>query len=95
VNAGQTVTINTVSAGQYSFDPTPVTVKVGQTVTWTNDSGTNHTVKADPGQTVSFSSPTVKNGEQFVFSFPTAGTYTYFCAIHSKASMSGTIVVTP
>jgi len=94
VNAGQTVTINTVSANKYSYDPTPVTVKVGQTVTWTNASGTNHTVTADAGQSVNFKSQVIKDGENYVFSFSAAGTYQYFCSIHSKTSMSGTIVVT-
>ena len=96
VNAGTAVTIETSggsSSGSYAYDPTPATVKVGQTVTWTNSSGTAHTVTADPGQEESFKSQTIRDGETYVASFSKPGTYTYYCSIHKKESMSGTVVV--
>ncbi len=95
VNAGQTVDITSGTSTKFAFDPDPVTVKVGQTLTWKNDSGTSHTVTADPNQAVTFKSQTVHAGETYVNTFDKPGTYTYFCSIHTKESMSGTITVVP
>ena len=94
VNAGATVAITAGTTSKFAFDPDPVTVKVGQTLTWKNDSGSSHTVTADPGQAVSFKSQTVRSGETYVNTFDKPGTYTYFCSIHTKESMSGSVVVT-
>jgi plastocyanin len=93
VNQGQTVNI-TGSSGRFSFEPQTVTVKVGTLLTFKNDSATKHTVKADPGQPVDFSSETLAQNDTFVKTIDTPGTYTYFCLIHSKSVMSGTIIVT-
>ena len=97
VNAGTAVTIRSsggAASGTYAYDPTPATVKVGQTVTWTNSSGTAHTVTAVEGQQETFKSQTIRNGETYVASFSKPGTYKYFCSIHTIDSMSGTVVVT-
>jgi plastocyanin len=93
-NNGQTVSI-TGSGTRFAYEPATVTVKAGTVITFKNDSATKHTVKTDSGQTVDFSSDNLASGETFVKTIDTPGTYTYFCAIHLKAVMSGTIVVTP
>jgi plastocyanin len=72
----------------FAFDPASVTIKVGESVTWTNQDPTNHTVTADKGE---FKSSDIANGATFTFKFDTAGTYAYHCSIHP--SMTGTVVV--
>lgn len=72
----------------FAFRPDTVTIAVGQSVTWTNQDGTQHDAVSDEGV---FSSPLLSRGETFSFTFDTAGTYTYHCDPHPY--MTGTIVV--
>lgn len=62
-----------------AFNPNPINVTVGGTVTWTNDDSTSHTSSADDG---SWNSGNIAPKAQFSRTFPTAGTFTYHCAIH-------------
>jgi plastocyanin len=79
-----------VDISGFAFNPGTITIKVGQTVTWTNNDSASHNVKADDG---SFSSNTLATGDSFSFTFNTAGTYTYKCGFH--ANMVGTVIVQP
>ncbi len=72
----------------FAFDPVTVTIKVGESVTWTNQDSADHTVTADNGE---FKSSSLGNGATFSFTFTKAGSYPYHCSIHS--SMTGTVVV--
>lgn len=83
--AGAKVTI----AG-FAFSPSTLEVKVGATVTWTNNDNMTHTVVADDG---SFKSDALDQGASFSFTFDKAGSYAYHCGIHS--SMKATITVAP
>jgi len=74
----------------FAFDPAVLTVKVGTSVTWTNQDGTPHTITSDDGL---WDSGRVGQGTTYVRVFDQAGSFSYHCAIHS--SMKGTIVVTP
>jgi amicyanin len=64
-----------------AFDPTPLTVTVGTTVTWTNNDSVEHTVTSTSGP-ASFDSGRMMKGDTFSFTFDQAGTYDYFCTIH-------------
>lgn len=77
-----------VSIANFTFQPAMLTVPVGTTVTWTNNDSTGHTVVADDG---SFRSDTIAPGATFSHTFTTAGTFSYFCSLHT--SMTGTVVV--
>jgi plastocyanin len=77
-----------ISIGDNFFDPEQATVKVGDTVTWTNEGQTAHTVTADSGD---FDSGNVEPGSEFEQTFETAGEVPYVCTIH--AGQSGTITV--
>jgi plastocyanin len=79
-----------VSIADFSFRPALTTVKVGQTVTWTNRGQVDHTVKG-PGF---FSSKALMAGEKFSHRFPSPGRYAYICTLH-PTSMRGTVVVRP
>lgn len=79
-----------------AYDPNPVTVSKGTTITWTNDDSQLHTVTsgslnaADKGKL--FDSG-YKLAPQTTFShmFDTAGTFDYFCQLHP--AMVGKVVV--
>ena len=70
------------------FSPEELTINVGDTVTWTNDDDSPHTVTADDGQ---FDSGNMGEGATWSFTFTEAGTYDYKCNYHS--SMTATITV--
>jgi plastocyanin len=83
------------------FDPAPLTVAVGDTVTWTvtESIGAPHTVTSgklnDPNAGTAFDSGNAnlqENGETFEHTFDTAGVYDYFCRIH-PVDMTGQITV--
>jgi plastocyanin len=74
----------------FGFQPSPLTIRAGTTVTWTNTGSAPHTATADDG---SFDSGTLSSGSTFSQPFTKAGTYAYHCKIHS--SMTGTVIVQP
>ncbi len=75
-----------VSIQNFAFNPSPVKIKVGDSVVWTNDDPAPHAIKA-----AGFNSATLNTGDAFKFKFTAAGTYAYGCAIHP--SMSGQVIV--
>ncbi|HET9720088.1 MAG TPA: cupredoxin family copper-binding protein [Solirubrobacteraceae bacterium] len=72
----------------YSFQPAALKVKVGATVTVTNNDSTAHTATARSG---AFDSGTLATGKSAHFTLKKPGTYSYYCQFH--AFMHGTIVV--
>jgi plastocyanin len=87
--------------GDQAYDPNPVKVKVGDTVTWTNDDSQAHTVtsgtdSSDPNMGKEFdSSPglntLLSTDQTFSHKFTTAGEFPYFCQLHP--TMVGKVVV--
>jgi len=75
--------------GALTFTPATVTIKVGESVTWQNFSGQQHTTTSDQ---LDWDQP-VDNGQSFTRTFPTAGVFPYHCKIHP--AMLGTVVVSP
>jgi plastocyanin len=75
--------------GGFSFSPSMLTIKVGTTVTWTNNSSAPHTVTSDSG---AFNGSLGGSGATFSFTFTRAGTFSYHCSIHPY--MKATITVT-
>lgn len=80
---------NNVAIVDNDFDPTSITVSVGDTVTWTNTGNNPHTVTSDEEGV--FDSGTLDNGATFTFTVEAAGTVTYHCNIHP--SMQAEVVV--
>jgi plastocyanin len=77
----------------FSFQPTPVHVRVGGKVSWLNcePAGTpSHTTTADAG---AWTSSLLDPGSTFTFTFNTAGTFDYHCEPHP--SMTAQIIVDP
>jgi plastocyanin len=88
--AASSVKVVSDSQTQGAYQPNPVTVQAGQTVTWTwEDQGNQHSVTADDG---SFESCLQSAGSTFTTTFAKAGTYPYHCSIHPQ--MKGSVTVT-
>lgn len=79
----------TAAIKDFEFDPATVTAKVGDTITWTNNGPTNHTVTLDDQP--SCDTGTIAAGATGSLTFTAAGTYAFHCKIHS--SMKGTITI--
>jgi len=77
-----------IVAKDFMFNPTPLTVKAGATVTWTNMDDEPHTVVSDTG---AFKSGGLDTNESFSYKFDKPGTYHFTCSIHPR--MVGTVVV--
>lgn len=71
------------------FKPDHVQVAVGQKITWRNDEGVGHDVKAESG--ASFASETFNKDKTFSWTPDEAGTVKYVCTLHP--GMDGTIDV--
>ena len=82
----------TVSIKDFAFAPASLTVKVGDTVTWTNDDDSAHTATSDDKVTPEFDAGDIEASKTGTVTFDKAGTFAYHCDFH--ASMTGTIVVT-
>ncbi|WP_340106973.1 cupredoxin domain-containing protein [Rhodohalobacter sp. 8-1] len=94
-NGNGTPTSSEVSMEGISFVPANLTVEVGTTVTWTNNSNVIHTVTSgtDGNHDGLFDSGNVAANEQFSYTFNETGTYPYFCIPHVNQGMTGTIIV--
>lgn len=90
---------------QLKFDPETITVKVGDSVTWTTTGAVPHTSTCDPTKASNeanislpdgaepWDSGNVNQGEEFSYTFEVAGEYKYICVPHELAGMVGTVVV--
>jgi len=74
-----------------AFSPNPLTIAVGDTVTWTNTDSTQHTVTSDAPDTELNAGLIAPNGT-YAHTFTTAGTYNYHCS-RTGHQMTGTITV--
>lgn len=83
-----------------AFNPSTVTIRVGQTVVWRNDDAAPHTTTSGtcPGGVCTpmagWDSGTLNPGQSFAHQFNTPGTFSYYCRIHG-AMMQGTVMVMP
>jgi plastocyanin len=78
----------TVKIENFSYNPNPVTVPVGATVTWVNRDIVPHDVVSDDK---SFKSKLLEKNDHFAYVFSKPGTYHYVCSIHPK--MTANVVV--
>jgi plastocyanin len=73
--------------GDQAYDPNPVKIKSGDSVTWTNDDSQIHTVTSgtgsdDPNLGKDFDSSMLSQNQTFSHKFTTAGEFPYFCQLH-------------
>lgn len=95
-----------VSLKNIAYNPSTVTVKVGDKVVWTNDEDVPHSVTADdnsfdssPTCSPSATSTCMMKNDKFPFTFAKAGTFVYFCRVHcanngcAQGGMRGKVIV--
>jgi amicyanin len=70
-----------VVIADYAYGPATLTVPLGTTVTWTNEDTAPHDVQTSSGP-VTLDSPMLQEGDEWSFTFTTAGTYDYYCTVH-------------
>jgi len=87
------------------FIPEKASIKVGQTIEWTNNAATLHSVDADPSMVQvpkdvvlpsgakPFVSGFMTPGATFDYTFTVPGVYKYTCVPHEKDGMVGEIDV--
>jgi plastocyanin len=85
------VTIHT-----FDFQPDPITVKTGTTITFHNDDKILHTVTSGTREAPNDAFAQGKldgAGSEYEVTLDEPGTYDYFCSIHPGQGMTGTIIV--
>ena len=87
------------------YIPAKVTIHKGDTIKWTNNAATLHTVTFDPAKAVDksnvmlpkgvdpFDSGFMMPGKDFSHTFTVSGQYKYFCIPHEKDGMIGYVTV--
>jgi plastocyanin len=89
IGAGPTAPADTsVRMAGSRFEPSTLTIAVGETVRWFNDDALPHTVSATDG---SWESGNLAPGQAFERRFDSAGSYPYLCRYHP--GMTGAIEV--
>ena len=79
--------IYTVDISNFAFNPSELTIKIGDTITWINQDSVQHTITFDSG----LDSGILSKGQNYPHTFDKAGAYTYHCKIHP--SMKGKVIV--
>lgn len=75
-----------VEIRNYKYIPQNITIKVGQTVKWTNNDTVLHNVVGS-----GIESDYLQKGEKFTYTFEDEGTYPYKCTAHPW--MEGKVIV--
>ena len=84
-----------VSMENIQFNPKDLTIKAGQTVTFTNNESVPHDVHKESGPGGDFASGPdggMQQGDTFKLKLDKPGTYNYVCHVHAPG-MAGTITV--
>ena len=91
-----------VSMAGNRYEPAQLSIPAGETVVWTNNDSAGHSVTADDGSfdshpaCGSLGGACMMKGQTFSMTFPTPGTYPYYCRAHGSPGgqgMAGTITV--
>jgi plastocyanin len=102
--ASQPVTIKMLDMPP-AFQPSMVTIKVGQSVEWENVGNEVHHATSDPSLAIKpaevtnphgaepFDSGFLRPGETFTHTFTVPGEYRYTCVVHEAKGMTGKITV--
>ena len=81
-----TVTVDVIN---FAFNPTPVTIHVGDTVKWVWLAD-DHSTTSVAGSLESWNSGIQNTGATFDHTFEQAGTYVYYCVVHGADNGNGT-----
>ncbi|MGH9977059.1 MAG: cupredoxin domain-containing protein [Nitrososphaeraceae archaeon] len=83
-----TILLDSTNLGDKAYQPNPIEVFVGSSVSWTNDDRIVHSVTAIEGE---FDSSVMQPDEVFEYTFDKVGGFDYYCMLHP--SMVGRLVV--
>lgn len=86
VSSGATIP---VSIQNFAFQPATISARAGDTIVYTNNDSTVHTVTQDPLGS-GFQSAPIDPGTTYTLTIDEPGTYPFFCEIH--LGMTGTIL---
>lgn len=81
---------NLVSIKDSAYNPNQLAIYPGDTVTWTQDDTTEHSVTSENH---SLNSGTLTPGDSYSRTFTELGTNAYYCVFHGAGNMSGVIIV--
>ncbi len=84
----RTAQTHTITIRNSKFSPASLTIKAGDTVTWTNADDKDHTVNADDK---SFKSANISPDGEFEQTFNKAGTFKYGCKYHPREKATITV----
>ncbi|MFQ5639475.1 MAG: plastocyanin/azurin family copper-binding protein [bacterium] len=76
--------------------PKSVSITSGTRIVWVNQDSESHSVDSGTfmNPTTDFSSPNLSSGQNFGFTFSTAGTFPFYCSRHqTRQSETGTVIV--
>ena len=93
--AAATFTVEVAPGGGLFFSPYTVTIQPGDKVTWVWKASGHSVTSGTPGHFSGlFNSPTENEGFTFSYTFPTAGSYDYYCQPHGLCcQMVGKVIV--
>ena len=73
----------------FAYQMANIQVRVGTTVTWTNQDNVPHSITFRKGMK---DSGLLYQGQSFSYMFNTAGTYQYYCSVHPYMVATVTVV---
>jgi plastocyanin len=79
---------NVITIDNFTFSPKELTVAVGTTVKWVNHDDIPHLVVE---KKTTFRSKALDTDDSYSYTFTSAGTFDYFCALHPH--MVGQVIV--
>ncbi|MEL6987161.1 MAG: plastocyanin/azurin family copper-binding protein [Bacteroidota bacterium] len=102
IQIANTQTLHIIEAGNFFYNPSSLTIEIGDTVRWVNVGGF-HNVNAETNTITgenfnnpeSFGSDPTSNSELLTRVFTVAGTYNYDCSVgtHAESGMVGSLTV--
>jgi plastocyanin len=78
---------SSVNIQGFAYSPTPITIRVGDTVTWTNKDSAQHSARF-----AGMATAILSQGQSGSLTFTSVGTFNYDCAVHGSA-MQGRVIV--
>jgi plastocyanin len=85
---------HSITMAHYAFAPAQLTVRVGDSITWTNTDTAPHDVTTTSAP-VTIHSSTVATGKTWTYMFMVPGTYQYICSIHPDMHATVTVIAAP
>ncbi len=81
--------VSQLNIQNFVYQPANIQVRVGTTVTWTNQDSVPHSVTFKNGMK---DSGLLSQGQSFSYTFNTPGTYQYYCTVHPYMVATVTVV---